>query len=142
MRQTPDARFWAKTQKTETCWLWTGATAQGYGRFYLDGRIVQAHNYAYTTLVGPIPPGMVLDHVKDRGCHNRNCVNPDHLEPVTPKENILRGDGPSARCAEQTHCKHGHEFTPANTYWWKNQRTCRACNARIHACRKTRTADE
>ena len=89
------ARFWAKVDKTETCWLWTGGQSAGYGRFGFKGRPnLGAHRFAYELLVGPIPPGLDLDHL----CRVRNCVNPDHLEPVTRRENLLlRGGGPSER---------------------------------------------
>ncbi len=70
------------------CWLWAGPlVASGYGRFQLNDQSWMAHRVAYTLLVGPIPVGLVLDHL----CRNRRCVNPKHLEPVTSKENTLRG---------------------------------------------------
>lgn len=76
-------RFWAHVKKTETCWLWTGGlTDVGYGRFKGDG-ISYAHRFAYTKFIGPIRAGMVVDH----RCHTRHCVNPDHLQAVTPGQN-------------------------------------------------------
>ncbi|WP_353848602.1 HNH endonuclease signature motif containing protein [Cellulomonas sp.] len=75
---------------------------------------------------GPIPPGMQLDHL----CRVRECVNPLHLELVTQRENILRGESPAAHHARKTHCDHGHEFTPENTYRAPSRprtRICRAC---------------
>lgn len=84
-------RFWAKVTKTETCWLWTGSlTHDGYGRFRLPTGHVLAHRWSYEQLVGPIPEGLVLDHVHKRGCRHRNCVNPAHLEPVTNAVNVAR----------------------------------------------------
>jgi hypothetical protein len=80
---TPLERFWSKVNKTETCWLWTGSlTSVGYGNFKGDG-ITYAHRFAYTTFVGPIPEGMFVDHK----CHVRHCVNPAHLQVVTPGQN-------------------------------------------------------
>lgn len=83
-------RFWAKVEKTNGCWLWTGGTARGYGQFRLGGgrgsKNVRAHRYAYELLVGPIPAGLEIDHT----CENKLCVRPDHLEPVTKKVNLER----------------------------------------------------
>jgi hypothetical protein len=79
-----------------------------------------AHRVAYELVIGQIPAGLELDHL----CRNVVCVNPAHLEPVTRAENMRR------RSAAQTHCKHGHEFTPENTYYYWHggrHRACRAC---------------
>jgi hypothetical protein len=113
--------------------LWTRSTdRKGYGRISLGGRggrKVLVHRLAYELEVGPIPDGLVIDHVKDRGCRHRHCANVAHLEPVTNEENLRRGkhSGPTKR---KTHCLRGHEYTPENTYWFPsrpNVRTCRAC---------------
>jgi len=83
-------RFLAKVDLDPSgCWLWTSALdTAGYGRFYLNGRLVAAHGLAYDMFVGPVGEGLELDHL----CRVRNCVNPRHLEPVTHRENILRGE--------------------------------------------------
>lgn len=100
------------TRREDGCWQWLGGVSgHGYGRFYADGRQQQAHRVMWEARVGPIPPGLELDHL----CRNPGCVNPDHLEPVTPKENKLRGVSPLALKAQQTHCYRGHPFTPDNT---------------------------
>lgn len=78
-------RFWSKVDKTDDCWLWTAATGNnGYGSFSVDGVVLRVHRFAYEFLVGPIPSGMMIDHV----CHVKTCVNPAHLRPVTRKQNM------------------------------------------------------
>lgn len=83
---TVEERFWAKVQKTDGCWLWTGCCIKGsYGRFFVRrGLTVLAHRFAYELLVGPIPEGHLLDH---RPTCPRNCVRPDHVRPATQKQN-------------------------------------------------------
>lgn len=123
---SPTERFVAKVDKTGSCWVWTAyRTARGYGRFNDGSRIVQTHRFAYELWVGPIPDGLELDHL----CRNRSCVNPDHLEPVTGRENILRGVSPSAQHAAKTHCPNGHPYSGENLYVapGRHHRQCRAC---------------
>lgn len=117
--------FWAKVKLTESgCWEWTGAVAtNGYARLSLMpwGKARTAHRIAYEVLAGPIPTGLDLDHL----CRVRWCVNPAHLEPVTRKENLRRGDHNNRR---RTHCRNGHEYTPENTVRPRpGARTCRIC---------------
>jgi hypothetical protein len=86
---------------------------------------IQAHRYAYEERHGAIPPGMTLDHL----CRNPSCVNPDHLEAVTHRTNVLRGNAPPAICARRTHCPQGHPYTEANTAYLKSgARRCRECH--------------
>jgi len=83
-RATIEDRFWAKVEKTDTCWNWTGCKTNGYGRFKLStGNIQQAHRVSYELSKGTIPAGLVVDHA----CHNRSCVNPNHLRAITQKQN-------------------------------------------------------
>jgi hypothetical protein len=108
-----------------------------YGTLAVDGRDWLAHRYAYLTLVGPIPDGLVLDHL----CRTRACWNPAHLEAVPQRTNVLRGVGIAAVRARQTACRSGHEFTPENTAYKRNgTRYCKTCNrlnvARILAARR------
>ena len=109
------------------CWLWFGAMREdGYGKMLLRSRQTRPHIIAYEVFVGPVPQGLVLDHL----CRERSCCNPRHLEAVTPRVNILRGVSTSARNAAKTHCKHGHEFTPENTRRVRGGRHCVTCERR------------
>ena len=120
-------RFWAKVSPVPNtgCWMWTGyCTPLGYGKAWRHPRVWLAHRLAYHALVGAIPDGLELDHL----CRAPGCVNPIHLEPVTHRENCLRGTGFSAANARKTHCIHGHEFSPTNTLRKKGgRRLCRIC---------------
>lgn len=112
---TPAQRLDAKVDVDSTtgCWVWKRKTnSGGYGSMWLAGRAVMAHRAAYIIHKGPIPAGLDIDHL----CRNRACANPAHLEAVSRRVNLLRGVGPTATRAAQTHCKRGHEFTPENTY--------------------------
>lgn len=116
-------RFMAKVQR-DGCWWWTGARSSGgYGNFWNGERTVGAHRFAYEAFIGSIPNGHELDHVL---CNNgpRGCVNPLHVEPVpyVGRLNTVRHH------MGRTHCKHGHEFTPDNTYVdGAGHRSCKAC---------------
>ena len=131
--------FWSKVEKADTwdtCWIWTaGKDRAGYGVYNGAGLGTRAaHRIAYMLLVGAIPAGLELDHL----CRVRACVNPAHLEPVTPRVNQLRGEGFAGQRARQTHCIHGHRFTPENTYITpgRGTRQCRACRRRISLSRR------
>lgn len=119
----PLVRLLSRVEKQPNgCWQWTGSdNGLGYGQLMCDGRLQVVHRVAYEQIVGPIPNGLTLDHL----CRNTRCVNPSHLEPVSMKENILRGYGPSAVSARKTHCKYGHELSPGD-----GRRVCHTCERR------------
>ena len=109
------------------CYVWHGAiAANGYGRITFRGVDTTVHRAAYELANGPIPVGLQVDHL----CRNRACWRPSHLEAVTQRENLLRGEGATGTNARKTECVHGHPFDDANTYRNKKDgtRQCRACN--------------
>jgi hypothetical protein len=110
------------------CWEWNPVCASGYGMYRKGSALMVAHRFVYDKLIGKIPEGKELDHL----CRNRRCVNPNHVEPVTHRENLLRGIGPSAKNKVKTMCPNGHKYTKENTGISKNKygyyRRCRACD--------------
>lgn len=130
-------RFWAKVEKNGSngCWLWTSAISRGYGTFWLDSKPVYAHRFAYEQLIGSIPEDTEIDHL----CRNRVCVNPEHMELVTTRQNILRGEGHTALNARKTHCLRGHQFDLFNTHYRSDRsgRECQICKRIHNAKRKT-----
>lgn len=147
---TLEERFWAKVNKNGNpspekpelgpCWEWIGdLTTAGYGRITINVKSAMAHRVSYEWLVGEIPEGLDLDHL----CRVRRCIKsiadefgPAHLEPVTRKENNLRGVGKAAINAQKTHCPNGHPYDEENTYICKKGRQCRVC--RTEASKKSK----
>ena len=131
-RRRPDlqTRLDAKTRYDPStgCWYWLGSTTSGYGRVRAGGRDRLAHIVTYEIEVGPIPPGLELDHL----CRQRSCRNPAHLEPVTRSINVLRGLGPTTTAALQrakTHCPQGHAYIESNVRRSREgHRVCRTCH--------------
>lgn len=106
------------------CWEISGAGSENeYPTLRINGRIVKAHRFAYEHYVGPVPDGLILDHL----CRNRHCANPEHLEPVTWAQNTLRGIGPTAVNAAKTHCYRGHPLDDAYIIPSTGGRQCRGC---------------
>lgn len=134
----PMVRFFRFLRVQDTgCWhLNKSVNRNGYAQLTWreNGKLSNtAHRLAYTALVGPIPDGLVLDHL----CRNRRCVNPAHLEVVTQRVNILRGEGQAAANATKTHCPKGHPYTVENTWVSRTgSRTCRACKTEASIARR------
>jgi hypothetical protein len=114
------------------CWEWQGAKSKGYGRIQVgsavDGsyRLASTHRVAYEHFVGPIPDGYHIDHL----CRNPSCCNPAHLEPVTPGENVRRGNSPrlaGQRMSAKTHCPQNHPYSGYNLVVEGGKRRCRTC---------------
>jgi hypothetical protein len=140
-------RFWAQVNKTDSCWLWTGETQRGYGRF---GNVTvpsgSAHRFAWFITNGQIPDGLEIDHLCHTldptcaggiSCPHRACVNPSHLEPVTPQVNTLRSKSPSADNARKEVCpKCGGDYAVAKRGARKPGRWCPPCHSERRRQRK------
>lgn len=124
-------KFWDKCipEPNSGCWLWTAALdGSGYGQIKWGdhGRRnpnAKTHRLAYQMLVGPIPAGLVIDHL----CRTRCCCNPAHMEPVTAKMNTLRGESFAVANANKAACPSGHAYDDINTRWYQGRRYCREC---------------
>ena len=124
---------WGEKFNGTRCMVFTGALTDGYGRIRANGSRPYAHRFLYEQWVGTVPEGLQIDHL----CRNRACMNPMHVEVVTCKVNIQRGNTGKTKRQPKTHCLRGHEFTPENTYIYRGGRYCRAC-ARARDLRRTK----
>jgi len=124
------ARFWSKVRKTDQCWFWTASKIgnRGYGKYWHDGKLKLAHVVSFEAHHGPVPTGLVVDHI----CNVRECVNPNHLQAITQRDNARRGAGFSGLNSRKTHCAKGHELTDENVKIVKRvdgiRRKCRECD--------------
>lgn len=133
----------AKVADPDSCWLWTGTNASGYGIIQRSAKMKrrQAHRFLYEQIVGPIPEGLTLDHLchnRDRSCPggktcmHRRCVNPAHMEPVPDRVNVARGQSPPARNARKEACPKGHPYEPGNLRPLSNGwRQCVICHREL-----------
>lgn len=116
------------------CWIWTAKRSRtGYGQFRHDGQMRSAHRVMYELSVGPVADGLDLDHL----CRVRYCVNPRHMEPVTRRENMLRGDlGKDRWYAGKPYCRNGHDLTVPNAFnVYASTRRCRLCSIEYNRAR-------
>ena len=104
------------------CWEWTASTTQnGYGQFRFEDKVYLSHRFMYCLINGGVDKNKVLDHL----CRNTGCVNPFHLEEVSNKENVLRGEINGN--IKKTECPQGHPYNEENTYHYQGMRFCRTC---------------
>lgn len=120
----PFKKIMDRSEWVNGCLEWTGGTnTDGYGYISVNYKELRVHRVVYEYYNGPIPKGYVPDHT----CKNRKCVFYKHLELVTNKENVLRGEGPSAINKRKTYCIKGHPYDEQNTVYTKRGRACRTC---------------
>lgn len=125
-RKSVEDRFFSKVNKDgpkspvdgSSCWIWMACKSKrGYGFFWNGEKVVSAYKFSYELLVGKVPDGLDLDHVKKRGCSGPSCVAPHHLEPVPHLENVLRGDAGKLKAKQQMSkllCPAGHPYDGEN----------------------------
>jgi hypothetical protein len=139
-------RIQGRSVEVNGCWEWRGGVGdRGYGLIRL-GRVqtgtrstFRVHRVAYQVMVTELPQDLELDHL----CRNHRCWNPEHLDPVPHRENVLRGESPSAYHAKATHCPQGHPYSEANTYLIPSSgaRVCRTCKRESNRKRERRATD-
>jgi hypothetical protein len=138
-----ERRVFPKVDKGQ-CWIWTGSKAVGYGMVHIPNSIAENVNAGVHRVVwiherGPIADSLVLDHDGPRGCHNRACCDPGHLQAVTFRHNIVvTGGGPAYRNSRKTHCPKGHRLAGENllpAQIARGSRDCATCHADRYALR-------
>jgi hypothetical protein len=134
-RGDEEERFFAKVDATGDCWEWlANRDKDGYGKLKVANVTYRAHRYVWELMVGPIPDGLVIDHL----CRNRGCVNPDHMEPVTVAENLHRGFSIQAQNARRERCPRGHEYRHTQGNGWRH---CHECNNQKRRERRARAKE-
>lgn len=139
-RKDINDRFFEKVSKSDACWVWIGAKRHGYGAFGVGRKSVPAHRMSLLLAGKSIPDGYDVDHL----CRNPECVNPEHLEAVTHRENVQRGlagEHMKHKQATRTTCKKGHPSTPNNSRWRKDGKwkSCRICERDSQRLRRSST---
>ena len=109
----------SKVKIVNNCWIWTSAISHGYGNFKLKNKSRIAHRVSFELFIGDIPNGKQLDHL----CRNKLCVNPEHIEPVTCKENINRGNS-GINNSIKICCPKGHSYSGKDS---RGYRVCKTC---------------
>lgn len=155
MDLTFEERFWSKVTKNGPipdhaphlgpCWIWTKALdRKGYGVATIipteerTSRTIGAHRMSYILTYGFAPEGMDLDHL----CRVHACVRPSHLEPVTHRENVLRGESIMADQVKRTHCPKGHHYEGNNLIIDNGGRKCRTCVQERDRLRRPRRTEK
>ncbi|MFE7535252.1 HNH endonuclease signature motif containing protein [Streptomyces rhizosphaericola] len=132
-----DERLWSQIKRGPGCWLWSGATLQGYGQLRWRGASHRAHRVVYELLIGAVPEGFELDHL----CRVRNCCNPQHLEAVTRRTNNARGLSPTAHNRRKTSCPQGHDYDIRLERRGGVERRCSRCEKEKRRARTEREAE-
>lgn len=125
-------RILNRCERIGDCLVWQGCVMRGgYGVIVFRRKPRLVHRAVYEHFYGPIPVGYEVDHVYEKGCRHTGCCNPEHLEAVTPKVNVMRSHNFAGNNARKTHCIHGHELAGDNLLPGplsrKGHRQCRAC---------------
>lgn len=127
MTDSKTASMRIKINPKTHCWEWLGRKdRQGYGRFNANGKCHSAHRSSYELFIGRIDKGLEIDHL----CRVTGCINPEHLEAVTKKENTLRGISFAAINSRKTKCPKGHPLSGDNLKFRTYGRECKTCHKR------------
>ena len=135
--KTPDEeRFFAKVDKTNSCWIWTGShTTDGYGGFYAYGKKIRAHRWSYEFHKSPIPDGLSVCHA----CDVPACVNPSHLWLGTARDNAIDMVRKNRQGPSRTHCRKGHAYKEVGCYYRTKQAGGRQAGTLWRNCKKCET---